>query len=243
MDKYNGIVVSLIAGLSTIIGFFSIYIKGSKNKIIGRSLSFAGGVMIMLSIIDLIPSSITNLEEQSNYILAVIHSFIFFIVGFVIIYIIQNNVQEKEGLYKTGIISMIGIMVHNIPEGIATYVLSTIDLKLGILLAVAVIMHNIPEGIGIAIPVYYGTHDKKKAFIYTLVSGLSELIGAVVSFIFLYKFINNTIMGILYAIISGLMIYIGYFELIKNSKKYENDINTYIMLGMLFILIVEIILK
>lgn len=243
MNKYNGIIVSLIAGLSTLLGFFSIYIKGDKNKIIAKSLSFAGGVMIMLSIIDLIPSSIDNLREKSNLSMAIIYSFIFFMVGFIVSHLMEYFVHKKEGLYKTGIISMIGIVVHNIPEGIATYVLSSIDIKLGILLAIAIIMHNIPEGIGISIPIYYGTKDKKKAFTYTLISGISEPLGAILSMLFLHKYINNTIIGILYAVIAGLMVYIGYFELIKISKNYDKYVNNFTLLGALFILIVEIILK
>ena len=243
MNKYNGIIISLIAGASTLIGFFSIYIKGSKEKIISRSLSFAEGVMIMLSIIDVIPSSILNLKHSNNYFIAIIYSLIFIIMGFIMSYFIQNIVHEKESLSKTGVISMIGIMLHNIPEGIATYMLSNINLKLGIVLSIAIIMHNIPEGVGISIPIYYGTGDKKKAFIYTLVSGLSEPLGAIISMIFLYKYIDVSTMGIIYAIIAGLMIYIGYFELIRTSKKYENYVNTFTLLGALFILIVEIILK
>lgn len=197
----------------------------------------------MLSIIDLMPSSIESLNENNSYFLAIFYNLVFFIAGFIASHLIQNFVQEQDELSKTGIISMIGIILHNIPEGIATYMLSSINHKLGIILSIAIIMHNIPEGIGISIPIYCGTGNKKKAFIYTLISGISEPIGAVISMLFLYKFINITIMGMVYAIIAGIMVYIGYFELIKVSKKYEENVNLFTLLGALFILIVEIILK
>ena len=243
MDKYNGIIISLIAGISTILGFFFIYVKGNKNKIISSSLSFASGVMITLSIIDLIPSSVRNLSIKNGLTISIIMTIIAFTIGFLISYVVQNLVKEKEGLYKTGLISMIGIIVHNIPEGIATYVLSSIDLKLGIMLAITIIMHNIPEGIGISIPIYYSTKNKKKAFIYTAVSGLSEPLGAFLSMIFLNKYINASTIGLLYGIIAGLMVYIGYFEMIKESKKHNKNIHNFTLLGALFILIVEILLK
>lgn len=243
MNKYNGIIISLIAGMSTLIGFFSIYIKGDKNRIISRTLSFAGGVMIMLSIIDLIPSSISSLKENYNCFIALFYCSIFFIIGFIASHLIQNIVQEQDVLSKTGIISMIGIILHNIPEGMATYMLSSINFKLGLMLSIAIVMHNIPEGIGISIPIYCGTGNKKKAFVYTLISGLSEPFGAIISVIFLHKFINLTIMGAIYSIIAGIMIYIGYFELIKISKQYGNSVKKFTLYGALFILIVEIILK
>ena len=140
---------------------------------------------------------------------------------------------------------MLGIMLHNIPEGIATFVLSTIDLKLGILLSVAIILHNIPEGISIGIPIYYSTKSKFKAFIYTLVSAVSEPFGGLIAWVFLYKYINTNIIGILYSLIAGLMIYIGYFELIKTSVQYKDRKNTllYLLIGTFFIIIVEILLK
>ena len=243
MNKYNGLIISLIAGMSTIIGFFSIYINGDKGKIISRTLSFAGGVMIMLSVIDLMPSSIQSLKENNNYFMAIFYSLIFFIVGFIVSHFIQSFVHENDGLSKAGIISMIGIILHNIPEGIATYVLSSINLKFGIILAIAIIMHNIPEGVGISIPIYYGTGSKKKAFVYTLISGISEPVGAVISMLFLYKHINISLMGEIYSVIAGIMVYIGYFELIKLSNQYGENVKLFTLLGALFILIVEIILK
>ena len=243
MNKYNGLIISLIAGMSTIIGFFSIYIKGEKEKIISRTLSFAGGVMVMLSIIDLIPSSILSLKETYSYFMTIFYCLIFFAVGFIVSHFIQKFFSENDGLSKAGIISMIGIILHNIPEGIATYVLSSINLKFGIILAIAIIMHNIPEGVGISIPIYYGTGSKKKAFVYTLISGISEPVGAVISMLFLYKHINISLMGEIYSVIAGIMVYIGYFELIKISKQYGENVKLFTLLGALFILIVEIILK
>lgn len=243
MNKYFGLIISLVAGLSTIIGYFSIYIKGNKNKIISSFLAFSSGVMITLSIIDLLPSSIEYLNETKSIYISIFYSFILFIVGIILSFIIDKLNKEKEGLYKTGIISMIGIILHNIPEGIATYILSTINIKLGILLSIAIILHNIPEGVGISIPIYYSTKSKKKALIYTTISGFSEPFGALLSFLFLSKYINVTIIGLLYSLIAGLMIYIGYFELFRTSKRYNHNTINYLLLGSLFILVIEIILK
>lgn len=240
MNTYP-LLITLIAGLSTILGYFVIYIKGNTDKIISKALSFAGGVMVTLSITDLIPNSIKYFKvfNIKNLILFLVS----FFIGFLLSHILNKYIRE-EGLYKTGIVSMIGIMLHNIPEGIATYMLSTIDLKLGLVLGIAIILHNIPEGISIAIPIYYGTDNKLKALFYTFVSGFSEFIGALLTLIFLNKYMNSNILGILFSIISGLMIYIGYYELIKSSLLYDKK-ETYIwtFIGALFIVFVEILLK
>ena len=239
MNKYYGIIVSSIAGISTLVGYLFIYIKADKNKVISKSLSFASGVMLTLSLVDLIPTSINYLKMDNRSLL---YAVLFFFVGIILCLIINNKIKENDVLYKTGILSMIGIMIHNIPEGIVTYILSTVDMKLGLIFAIAIILHNIPEGISISVPIYYSKKSKKKAFLYTMISGLSEPLGALLSMIFLYKYISNFLIAILFSLIAGLMSYISIFELMKTYFKYDKN-KIYILYGSFFILIVEILLK
>ncbi len=239
MNKYYGIIVSSIAGISTLVGYLFIYIKADKNKVISKSLSFASGVMLTLSLVDLIPTSINYLKMDNRSLL---YTLLFFFIGIILCLIINTKIKDNDVLYKTGIISMIGIMIHNIPEGIVTYILSTVDMKLGLIFAIAIILHNIPEGISISVPIYYSKKSKKKAFLYTMISGLSEPLGALLSMIFLYKYISNFLIAILFSLIAGLMSYISIFELMKTSFKYDKN-KIYILYGSFFILIVEILLK
>ena len=239
MNKYYGIIVSSIAGISTLVGYLFIYIKADKNKVISKSLSFASGVMLTLSLVDLIPTSINYLKMDNRSLL---YTLLFFFIVIILCLIINTKIKDNDVLYKTGIISMIGIMIHNIPEGIVTYILSTVDMKLGLIFAIAIILHNIPEGISISVPIYYSKKSKKKAFLYTMISGLSEPLGALLSMIFLYKYISNFLIAILFSLIAGLMSYISIFELMKTSFKYDKN-KIYILYGSLFILIVEILLK
>lgn len=239
MNKYYGIIVSSIAGISTLVGYLFIYIKADKNKVISKSLFFASGVMLTLSLVDLIPTSINYLRMDNRSLL---YAVLFFFVGIILCLIINTKIKDNDVLYKTGILSMIGIMIHNIPEGIVTYILSTVDMKLGLIFAIAIILHNIPEGISISVPIYYSKKSKKKAFLYTMISGLSEPLGALLSMIFLYKYISNFLIAILFSLIAGLMSYISIFELMKTSFKYDKN-KIYILYGSLFILIVEILLK
>lgn len=239
MNKYYGIIVSSIAGISTLVGYLFIYIKADKNKVISKSLSFASGVMLTLSLVDLIPTSINYLKMDNRSLL---YAVLFFFVGIILCLIINTKIKDNDVLYKTGILSMVGIMIHNIPEGIVTYILSTVDMKLGLIFAIAIILHNIPEGISISVPIYYSKKSKKKAFLYTMISGLSEPLGALLSMIFLYKYISNFLIAILFSLIAGLMSYISIFELMKTSFKYDKN-KIYILYGSFFILIVEILLK
>ena len=215
--------LTTLAGISTLIGFLFIYVKGKKEKIIASSLSFAAGVMITLSIFDLIPEALKEIRYFNSFF----PSFLIALIGINLGIIISSNLEKKvkkssnSSLYKIGLTSMLAIVLHNIPEGIATYLTSTNNIKLGIKLTLAIALHNIPEGIAIAIPIYYSTNSKNKSFIYTLISGLSEIVGAVLAFLFLKDIMNSLYMGFLYSVVAGIMLTLSIKELIIEALKKE----------------------
>ena len=146
---------------------------------------------------------------------------------------------RSNNLYRVGIISMLAIIVHNIPEGIATFMATNSSVKLGLSLAIAIALHNIPEGISISIPIYHATKSRGKALLYTFISGISELFGAIITYIFLSNFINNTVLGFLFSIIAGIMIQISIYELIPTSYSYKNKklFILFITIGVVFMII------
>ena len=170
-------IITFLAGCSTLIGFLFVYFRNHSNNVLISSLAFASGVMFLISVFDLIPSSFSAISKVYYVIPAFLICSLFVVVGVVLSMTIDkylpDNTYQDATLYRVGMISMIAIMLHNIPEGIATFLTSNHDLKLGITLAVALALHNIPEGISVAVPIYYSTGNKKKAFFYTLVSGMS----------------------------------------------------------------------
>ena len=180
--------ITTLAGLSTMIGSLLIFYKKKTDNIITTSLAFASGVMMCVSITDLIPESISSLKTNFYVIPSILISLIFIVIGIIISisidkYLLENKDNNK--LYRVGIISMLAIILHNIPEGIATFMASTTDISLGISLAIAIALHNIPEGISISIPIYYATNSRIKALSYTFLSGMSELVGAIITYLFL----------------------------------------------------------
>lgn len=250
MNMY-AFLLTTIAGLSTMIGTIFIFTKPKNtDNIIVSAISFAAGVMICVSLTDLIPSSISEISTTFRLVPTYIIMLIFLVIGIIISmtidkYLPVDNtyIKDNKGLYRVGIISMLAIILHNIPEGIATYMASNTDIKVGISLTLAIALHNIPEGISISIPIYYSTKNKLKAIGYTMTSALSEPLGAIITYLFLQKYINNTIIGFLFAIIAGIMIHIGFYELLPSAKKYnqKNRMFLYFLIGMLFMLVNHLI--
>lgn len=240
-------ILSFLAGISTIIGAMIIFFdKKKSNKVVVVSLSFAAGVMICVSLTDLLPNAFNMISVKTSLFPRLILTLIFMVIGIIISMLIDkylpsnNEKVDNKGLYKIGIISMTAIILHNIPEGIATFITSTNNLKLGITLTLAIALHNIPEGISISVPIYHSTNDKLKAFLYALLSGMSEVLGSVIAYLFLAPFISDNIMAALYAVIAGIMIHISIYELIPEAYKESRlkPVLKYFIIGF-FIMIVS----
>ena len=220
-------IITFISGITTILGIIPTYINSKyKNNIINFSLSFASSIMITISLLSLIPESINYIGISFINIILLL---IFINIGFIISSYIDKRISTNNSLYKLGLVSLIGLMLHNIPEGIITFITSSNNIKIGIPLSIAIALHNIPEGISIAIPIYYSTKSHKKAFIYTFIAGFSELIGGIILYIFLSNYINNFILFIILSITSGIMIHISLFELLTNTNKNINNIIGFIL--------------
>ncbi len=215
---FYSFIITFLAGMTTTLGYFAIYIKGNINKVISFFLSFAGGVMISISIFSLIPESFSSF---SNYYLfyRILYLLLFLVLGIFISSSIKWVLSKYESneLKKLGILSLISIILHNIPEGIITFMSMQYDMKIGLSLALSIALHNIPEGISIAIPYYYAIHKKLKVFIIVFIAGLSELLGGIITYLFFKSFITPNTFGIMYALIAGIMLNISINDLLKEA--------------------------
>lgn len=224
------------------IGSLLIFTKKKNVNIIIASLAFAAGVMTCVSLTDLLPEATNLLLKSFYHIPVILICLIFVVIGILISMGIDKYIPTTDNnnkLYRVGLISMLAIILHNIPEGIATFMASNANMKLGISLAIAIAFHNIPEGISISIPIYYSTNSRLKAVGYTFLSGMSELLGAIITYLFLSKFINPIFMGILFSLIAGIMIHISIYELLPASLNYKNKKLTIVFftIGCIFMLI------
>ncbi len=237
--------ITFMAGIATILGILPCYLKEKyKDKVITLSLAFSSGVMFTISLISLIPEATFLFGSIFKPIPLIIITLIFIVLGILFSAIIDEKIEEqftKNKLYKLGIISVIVLMLHNIPEGITTFISTNKDVSLGLSLSLAIALHNIPEGISIAVPIYYSTNNRKKAFLYTLISGFSELFGAVIAYLFIAKYVNNFILGVILAITAGIMLHISLYELFPNSISYKKYKTTFIgfLLGILIMVLCE----
>lgn len=236
-------VLTIIAGLSTGIGsciaFFS---KKTNTKFLSISLGFSAGVMIYVSMIEIFAKAKDSLVVPFGDKLGTGITILGFFGGILLIALIDKlipkesnpheikNISQVENLtisenrlMRTGIFTAIAIGIHNFPEGLATFISALQDPTIAIPIVVAIAIHNIPEGISVSVPIYYATGDKKKAFMYSFVSGLAEPIGALVGYLLLMPIMNDVVFGILFAGVAGIMVFISLDELLPLSREYGED--------------------
>jgi len=243
--------LTLFAGLCTGIGGLLAFLVNRNNtKFLSLALGFSAGVMIYVSFVDIIPKAHDALASVMSESRASLYTTISFFAGILFIGIIDklvpnienpheikfigDNGKKNGSLMRMGVFTAIAIAVHNFPEGIATFTAAVNNLSTGIVIAIAIAIHNIPEGIAISVPVYYATGSKRKAMKYSFISGLSEPLGAIIGYLILMPFLNDTVFGIVFAVVAGIMVFISIDELLPAAKEYgEHHISIYgLVLGM-----------
>ena len=232
--------LTLFAGLSTGIGSALAFFTKHTNKVfLSVSLGFSAGVMIYVSFVEIFSKAKDILIEEHGKELGYWYTSLAFFGGILIIAIIDRLVPSFENphevrtiedynkprtkdkkLMRMGLFSALVIAIHNFPEGIATFSAGLIDPTIAIPIAVAIAIHNIPEGIAVSVPIYYATGNRKKAFLLSFLSGLAEPVGALFGYLILKPFLDETLIGILFASVAGIMVFISLDELLPTAQEY-----------------------
>ena len=221
MEIIGPFLLTLLAGFSTMIGCLLTFIKTVRvGEVVVLFLTFSMGIMISLSIFDLIPNSIPFILNKYGLYYGIAISILIFMLGYLTIDIINRFIKLKDNnLYRIGILSMISLMIHNFPEGILVFMSAYSNFKLGIKLCISIMLHNIPEGISISIPIYYSGQSRGMAIKMTLLSSIAEPLGALLSFLFIRRGVS---ISFIMLFVSGLMISLSLNDILKEILHYNN---------------------
>ncbi len=265
--RFLSISTGFSAGVMLYVSFVEIFYKGVDSLAAAygetaghwiNAASFFGGMFLIGAIDNLIPSGKNPHEIHEEEETAPLHDPSAALPDF------DNTVlagkkppfgrhdhsRHDKKLLRMGLFTALAIAIHNFPEGLATFLAALQDPNLGIAIAVAVALHNIPEGISVSVPIFYATGNRKKAFVYSLLSGLSEPIGAMVAFLGLRFFMGGEsgaippqVMGVLFAGVAGIMVYISLDELLPTSRAYgKGHDSLYGLMGGMMVMALSLLL-
>ncbi len=195
MEIIGPLILALISGFSTMVGIIPIYFKIKRvEELISFSLSLSYFILLSISVFDLLPSSLPVVIKGFGVLKGTLISLFFFSLGYLIIFFMKSK-KEESSLHKIGIISMISLVLHNIPEGLL-----------------------------ISIPLYYSKESRGSVIKKVFIASISEPLGALLSYLFLSRVINDYILSYMLLFVAGLMISLCfneiYKELLKYNKKY-----------------------
>ena len=243
--------LTLLAGMATGIGsLIAFTAKRTNHRFLSVSTGFSAGVMLYVSFVEIFPKGITEMTPHSGDHLAYLYTTLGFFGGMMLIGVIDNLIPSEENphemhsdaetallhaqksknanprLLRMGLFTALAIGIHNFPEGLATFLAALRDPTLGVAIAIAIALHNIPEGISVSVPIYYASGSRRRALIYSFLSGLAEPIGAGIAYLCLSLFagpnaqIPPMLMGCLFSGVAGIMVYISLDELLPTSRAY-----------------------
>jgi ZIP family zinc transporter len=234
--------LTLFAGLATGIGSaMAFFTKTTNTRFLSAALGFSAGVMIYVSFTEILGKSLDLLRESYGMTAGSWYAVLSFFTGILVIGIIDSlvptfenpheirrvediRIQTQQGknkiLLRMGLFMALAIAMHNLPEGLATFAAGMADPTIAVPIAVAIAIHNIPEGIAVSVPVYYATGKKRKAFFLSFASGLAEPVGGLLGWIFLSSVFNESIIGVLFGAVAGIMVFISVDELLPTAREY-----------------------
>lgn len=237
---YRALGLSFVGGLSTAVGALFVVLNPAPNlKVLGLLQGFAAGLMLSISFLDLAHNALNSIGFLKGN-LWFFAGVLFF--GFIIKFIPEPDFSppadpsEKEAddggsgkdmmrkhrrqVLFSGIITAVGISLHNLPEGMAVFLGSVKGLHVGLNLAVAIALHNIPEGVAVALPIYFATKSKKKAFYTAAFSGLAEPLGVVAVALLFPSSLNPDILEGLLGSVGGVMAFLTLHEMLPLAFDY-----------------------
>jgi ZIP family zinc transporter len=237
--------LTLFAGLATALGALLTFVSKEDNtKFLSMGLGFSAGVMIYVSFVEILTKSQDAFTGKYGELLGEALGLIAFFTGIGLTFIIDQIIPDKvnphhaleygenhvsaanaqyTALSRVGIFTAIAISIHNFPEGFATFVMALEDMNTGIAIAFAIAIHNIPEGLAVALPIYYATQNRKRAFLYASASGLTEPVGAIIGYMLLAPLMGDLTLGITFGVVAGIMVYISFDELLPAARRYGDD--------------------
>jgi len=244
--RFLSISTGFSAGVMLYVSFVEIFYKGVDSfvAVYGdywghwvNAASFFGGILLIAVIDYFIPEAENPHEVRSERTMAPLHGDPDNISAHIQTSP-ENNGDEfpvpsdldgpnRSKLLRMGLFTALAIGIHNFPEGLATFLAALNDPGLGVAIAIAVALHNIPEGISVSVPIYYATGNRRKAFFYSLLSGLAEPVGALIAWFLIVLFLGGPssiippqLMGVMFGGVAGIMVYISLDELIPTSHAY-----------------------
>lgn len=223
----NTLVYGSLAGIATLSGIYMLLSRkewAMKNSVL--FVSFSAGVVLAVAFTHLLPEA---LEKNSRTLEVVLLTLIAFYI-FEHTIAIHTCKEGDCDVHTMGVPAFVGIAFHSLLDGIVIGVGFEVDFKVGLAATLGVLLHEIPEGITITALLMRAGFERKKTLLMGWVVALATPLGAVGSYLFVKDMAASTI-GLLLALGAGSFIYVGASDLLPETHKNFRGANILLVLG------------
>lgn len=211
------------SGLAALVTSAGIYVIrrfeawGEKNSI--YFVCFAAGTLISVSFLHIIPKALSMNPHAPFYLLGGylgLHLFNRFVNAFVCD-------KSGDAEYAIGLVPLVGIGLHSFIDGFIYSITFTVSLFTGVLAATGMVLHEFPEGIITYLLLIRGGFRERTALVLAfLAAALTTPMGMVVSYPYISR-IDRPLLGALLAFSAGALVYVGATHLLPQSEKEHRN--------------------
>ncbi len=218
-DLFEILWISTIAGLATTLGSLIVLLFGKpRERILAALLAGAGGVMLAVVTVDLVPSAWQTgspLQVSAGFALGLLFMFL----ASKRLNVPSNTLplSRRQRLKRTGLLIATGIALHDIPEGMAIAVSQEAAPSLGLLIAFAITLHNLPEGMATTAPLIMAQIRRWKILLLNIGIAFFTPLGALLGLLALDHVQNSLAFFLAFA--AGAMTFLVFAELIPLSRE------------------------
>jgi zinc transporter ZupT len=213
---WSCLAASCLAASFTTLGIYSIrHFKPWAERNSSYFVSFAAGVLIAASFLHVIPKSFAMNSHAQIYLLTgyvALHLFNRFITA----YVCGRNLNSH---YAIGLVPLLGIGFHSFLDGIIYSITFSVSVFTGVLAGTGMVLHEFPEGIITYMLLLRSGLGERRALILSIfAAALSTPLGAVLSFPFISE-ISRPMLGGLLAMSAGALVYVGATHLLPQAEQ------------------------
>ena len=230
---------SLMAALVTSIGIYIIRRFadwGHRNTT--YFMCFAAGVLVSASFLHIIPQSFTMSPQAPVWLLVGffgLHIFNRFITAFVC----EKDPDKRD--YVIGIVPMLGIGFHSFIDGFIYSIAFTVSILTGYLATIGMVLHEFPEGIITYLLLVRGGIAERKAMLLAfLAAAATTPLGMLISYPLISR-IEQPTLGTLLSLSAGALLYVGATHLLPRADQEHRRFSLIALAGGVVVAIIIVL--
>jgi ZIP family zinc transporter len=215
------ILLSLLSCLTTSVGVALALLLRENARAIAGGIGFSAGIMMLISALELIPEGIAAMGVRATLGTTLVGAALVWFAHFLVphTHLLRETGLVDKAIIRSAYLVVLGLILHDVPEGFAMANAYVASPALGVLVAVAIALHNLPEEFAMSVPAVM-VRSKRFLFGAAALSALAEPLGAVVGLVAAGS--APELNAHFVSLAAGAMLFVSMHELVPMARRYRH---------------------